>query len=107
MRPPPADSTIAARTAARRFLADIREHATSVGDPGNVGVSELARRVGEEAARKSRDWPTRSGRHRFLVELAGEARNEWMVQLDAAGSAAAFYDALHKRLGELAETERD
>lgn len=107
MRPPPADSTIAARTAARRFLADIREHATSVGDPGNVGVSELVKRVCDEAAKKSRDWPTRPGRHRFLVELAGEARNEWMVQSEANGPTAAFYDALRHRLGELAETERD
>lgn len=107
MKSPPADSTAAARTAARRFLADIREHASSVGAPGGVSALELAKRVGEEAARKARDWPTRSGRYRFLAELAGEARNEWMVQLDADGSAAAFYDALHKRLGELAETERD
>lgn len=107
MRSPPADSTAAARTAARCFLADIREHTVSVGSPGSISVPELVKRVCEDAARKARDWPTRSGRRRFMVELASEARNEWMVQPDATGPVAAFYDNLRQRLRELAEVERD
>jgi hypothetical protein len=106
MQNPLDDTAGSARIAARGFLADLREHADHAGSPGWVSIPTLIQRIAEEATRTAGDWPTRSGRHRFLVELAGEARSEWMVQREPAGLRAQFYDALHRRITEMADAER-
>jgi hypothetical protein len=46
-------------------------------------------------------WPTREQRRHFLIELAAEARSEWMEQAEPNGPAAQFYDALKQRLTEM------
>lgn len=94
------------RAVARGFLASIREHADRAGTPGWVSVPELVRRVSEDASRKAKDWPTRQGRHLFLVELSSEANSEWMVQPGPDGLRAQFYAALRDHLREMAEAER-
>jgi hypothetical protein len=106
MRNPPDDSVVSARTAARGFLADLREHAVHAGSPGWVSIPTLVQQIADEATRTTGDWPTRSGRHDFLVELASEARSEWTVLREPNGLRAQFYDALHKRINEMAEAER-
>jgi len=106
MRNPLDDSVASARTAARGFLADLREHADHAGSPGWVSIPTLVQRIAEEATRTAADWPTHTGRHRFLVELASEARSEWTVQREPNGLRAQFYDALHRRINAIVEEER-
>lgn len=102
----PTDSERNHRSAARDFLASIREFADLAGKPGWVSVAELVRRVGEDAGREAKHWPTREGRHRFLVELSGEAHAEWTVQPGPDGLRAQFYAALRDHLRDMAAAER-
>ena len=106
MRQAPNDSTRDTWAAARRFLADLREPAALVGQPGWVSVTDLVKRAAQDATVKANEWPTRSGRHRFLVELAGEVRSEWMAQADGEAPRSQFYTTLRGRIDELAEAER-
>ncbi|MGU3663158.1 hypothetical protein ACLBX9_03035 [Methylobacterium sp. A49B] len=106
MRNPPEDNTAAARSAARRFLAELRDAADVVGSAGWVSIPELVSRAAADATREAEKWSTRSGRQRFLIELAAEARSEWMVQPEPDGDRAKFYAALRDRISELAAAER-